>query len=152
MAKTVSASFLFSGNGQFFQGHGEQENEMLLYTSIGPHTTIREAIDGWLEDFNGRGDYPETFDGIEEDEVRTGLIEMLSPDGRKEYEDKNAGPSQDLTRYIEIEMKECPECNGDADGCDTCDGTGEVEDEDADYDLQAIVLITVEGDEEDSDA
>lgn len=145
--KTVSARLLYSGNNQYFQGHAEQENEIIISTLFGPRSTAKDIISGLLDDFNGNCSNPEAFDGTTDEDVERALAEAIDGDAMKS-----------ILKYVEVAKKRCPKCDkagevqsedgGDTIDCDRCDGTGEIEDEEFDYDLHTIVLLSVDEDED----
>lgn len=122
MARTVSASFLFDGDIQYWGGDGDRwdDNKGCLFAHYGPETTLKDLVESWVDDSqNGDLDEKEAWNDVSSDEIRAALVEMLSPEGKKEYSNPKAG-SCEFAQEL--------------------DGNG-------DYDVVAIVLVTVEMEE-----
>lgn len=89
-ATKVSAQYLYAGYADYFGGHGCADDaghsEHLLYAYYGGETTLRDIIDQLVEDsYNGSAS--DTLpDDLSDDAVRTDLLDMLSDEGRADYE------------------------------------------------------------------
>ena len=116
--RTVSATFLYSGMPDYWHGDGDRwdENKGCLFAYYGPTTTLREMVDEWVDDSrNGDLDDKAAWSDVSDDEIRAALIEMLSPQGRKEYDDETAGPCEFARAYADANGIEGDD-DGDSDG------------------------------------
>jgi hypothetical protein len=86
----LSATFLYSGMGDFWSGDGDRwdKNKGCLFASYDPDTTLKDLIESWVNDYTSGGDCDdkEVFERVSEDQVRQALIDMLSPEGKEHYE------------------------------------------------------------------
>ena len=84
---TLSASFEYSGMSDYWGGNGRRwdDNAGCLFTSYSHDTTLRDIIDGLVDDFNAGGDCDDMDDSVTGEDVRAALIEMLSDQGRADY-------------------------------------------------------------------
>ena len=83
---TVSVSYLYSGFIDYFSGHGEADNEAMLYASYGPETTLRDLVDEFVSDYHSGQSGELAPEDVTSDMVRDAIIDALSDDGRKTYE------------------------------------------------------------------
>lgn len=142
MAK-LNVSFEYSGFADYWSGNGRRwdDNAGCLFAYYGPRTTMRELVDQHIEDFNSGGDTveKEAFDQFSDEDVRAAILDMLTTEGRQDY-DNNA--------ICEFALELAKE-NG-------IDPEAE-EDEEAERDLLGdespvvILLIEVEEDEDDEE-
>lgn len=83
----VTAEYLYNGFGDYWHGYATEEGrEALLFTYYGPETTLKEVIEGLVEDSWMGADSERIPEGITEDDVRTALLDMLTPEGRIDYD------------------------------------------------------------------
>jgi hypothetical protein len=119
---TLEALFLFSGMVDYWGGDGERwdDDKGCLFAPYDHTTTVRDMIDAWVADFEGGGDCDSMPEWITALDVREALLNMLSPQGVKDYH--------------EGALAEC------AENCEPC------EEEDCDCELpQAIILLRYVG-------
>jgi hypothetical protein len=131
----ITTQYLYSGMGDYFGGYGCKANEALLYAFYGHRTTLRDIIEGWVEDsWSGAAceDIPES---VSEEDVRKALLEMLTDAGRADY-DSNA--IAECAAMIETPC--CPDCGAlvDDEHYDSCDEAGVVY---GDYESPICVVI-----------
>ncbi len=86
----LKATFLYAGYSDYFSGYScdddDYHSEHLLYAFYGHCTRLRDIIDELVED-SYSGPASETLpEDCTEDEVRTALLDMLSNDGRIDYD------------------------------------------------------------------
>lgn len=107
----LNASYLYAGYSDYFSGYGcaddADHSEHLLYAHYGRGSTLRSIIDQLVEDsWNGPGG--ETLpDDITQDVVRAALLDMLSSNGRADYD---SGAIAECSAAIEA-FDECPNCD-----------------------------------------
>jgi hypothetical protein len=84
----IKATFLFSGMGDYWGGDSDrwEDSNGCLFSHYDGRTTLREIIDGAVNDFCAGGDCDSLHADITEDHVRAALLEMLSYEGRADYE------------------------------------------------------------------
>lgn len=83
-APNLMARFLFSGSIGFFDGHtcasDEDHSEYLLYANFDGESSLRDIVDQLVDD-------DETLpEDITDSDVRAALLDMLTVDGRADYE------------------------------------------------------------------
>jgi len=83
----LTATYLYAGMGDYWGGDSDRwdDNAGCLFSSYGRTTTLRDIIDGWVEDFWQGGDCESMPLDISEDDVREALLKMLTPAGRADY-------------------------------------------------------------------
>jgi hypothetical protein len=107
----VTASFEYNGLPDYWGGNGRRwdDNAGCIFAYYGAHTTLREIIDGAVDDFNAGGDcdsFPEDVDG---EMVREALLDCLTSQGRADYE--NGAISEFAVDYAAVnEFDTCREC------------------------------------------
>ncbi len=84
----VSALFLYSGYGDYWSGDGErwEDNKGCLFFNYNHTTTLPELIEGWMEDMLQGGDLDSMTFEIEDSQIKQALIDMLSDEGKAEYD------------------------------------------------------------------
>ena len=85
---TLSATYLFSGMSDYWGGDGDRwdDNKGCLFAYYSTDTTLRDVIDGLVDDFCAGGDCDSMPEDITEDDVRAALVDMLTEQGRDDYE------------------------------------------------------------------
>lgn len=93
-AATVTASFLYSGVGDFWVGNGRRwdDDAGCVFASYGPGTTCGEIVDQWVDDFNSGGDFvgKDAFNEVSDAELRSelqGLFRNWETDKDKPFDD-----------------------------------------------------------------
>ena len=118
----LTASFLYSGYSDYFQGHGCKDSEYLLYAYYGRNTSLRDSIEQLVDDSWSGPAGEELPEDVTMDDVREALGEMLSEQGREDYvSGALAECSKDFADANRL--TECPECNSgdlDIDKCLDC--------------------------------
>lgn len=95
----VTASYLYSGMSDYFDGHGCDDNQALLYAYYGRDTTLHNIVDEWVHD-SWLGAAGEVIPvEVTSDDVRAALLDMLSDVGRADYE--NGTLSEQAEEYCE---------------------------------------------------
>lgn len=114
----LTASYLYAGLSDYFQGYGCADNEHLLYTHYGRNTTLAEIIDQLVDD--SWADNPDSYiwTGVSDNDILNALLGM--PGGvRAKYESGAiAECSANMGRltkcpYCNVELgweEDCPEC------------------------------------------
>jgi hypothetical protein len=84
----ITASYLYSGMVDYWGGDGRRwDNDAgCLFASYGPGTTVRDLVDQWVDDFNMGGDCDSLPEDIGDADIRDALLEMLTPEGRADYD------------------------------------------------------------------
>lgn len=129
----LTASYLYSGYSDYFSGHGcdhnDEHSEHLLYAYYGRHTTLRDIIDQLVDDGWSGLAGEELPEEVTDSDVREALLNMLSDEGRVDYEyNVLAECSANMDR-----LTECPDCKVELDGdthYDCCPECGEWFDQD----------------------
>jgi len=113
----LTASYLYAGYADYFQGYGcvnnDEHVECLLYAYYGRHTTLHDIIDQLVED-SWSGSADELPEEITNDDVRSALLAMLNDQGRADYE---SGALAECSSNVDP-LTECPDCNAEFDDAD----------------------------------
>jgi hypothetical protein len=138
-----AATFEFSGFGDYWGGNGRRwdDDAGCLFSFYGPKTTMRELVEGWIDDANLGGDLDRKvpFADMTNADLREALFNMLSEEGQKAYhEGDKAGPCEIAAFYAECnegeDLDDCESpvaivllqavCEHDEilSKCDTCNG------------------------------
>jgi hypothetical protein len=82
----VTAEFLYAGLPDYWQGNGDRwdDDKGCLFAYYGAGTTVRDIIDGAVDDFLSGGDC-DTLSDISCDTIREALLACLSDEGRADY-------------------------------------------------------------------
>jgi hypothetical protein len=127
----LKATFLYSGMVDYWHGNGDRWNDSAgcLFSHYGPDTTLRDLVDGWVDDFMGGGDCDTLPESVGDSDIRAALLAMLNDRGRADYD------SGALSEFA-IDF---------ADANDLVAGEALDDDEDYGDSPVAIVLIEYEG-------
>jgi len=121
----LTASFLYAGFSDYYQGHGcadnDEHSEYLLYAHYGCGTKLRGIIDDLVDDSWSGSAGEELPEEVTVHDVRAALLDMLSDSGRADYESGAiAECAADMERLIncpkcdtelgEDDYVDCPEC------------------------------------------
>ncbi len=105
----LSASIVYVGNSDYWYGYTEtnceEYSEHLLYAFYGRDTSLRDIVDGLVED-SWTGSTSESLpEDVTQDDVRRALLDdMLNDQGRANYENGAiANCSADWTEDTDIE-------------------------------------------------
>lgn len=84
----VTASFEFNGMPDYWGGNGARwdDNKGCVFSYYGAHTTLREIIDGAVDDFFSGGDCDSFPEDVSCEMVREALLDCLTSQGRADYE------------------------------------------------------------------
>ena len=148
----VKASYLFSGFGDYFCGHGCDANQALLYAFYGPRSTLRDVIDSAVDDAGCMSyDIPED---ITDDMIRDAIVnDVLNDRGRADYE--CGALSEWAENYAEINgydvCRECGERVGEPHDPDCAFLAQWIEEGEIDDDSKADVVVEEDDCKEDDD-
>ncbi|MHC4301007.1 MAG: hypothetical protein ACYS7Y_27345 [Planctomycetota bacterium] len=84
----ITATFEFSGMVDYWGGDGRRwdDNAGCLFTSYSTDTTLRDIVDGWVNDFCAGGDCDTLPEDVTESDVRAAILDMFTEQGRADYE------------------------------------------------------------------
>lgn len=83
----VTASYVFSGLGDYFGGWGtEQGKSCLLYAHYDHCSTLRDIVDCAVDEFSMGYGSEELPEDVTEDDVRAAILDCLTDGGRADYE------------------------------------------------------------------
>jgi hypothetical protein len=82
----VTAEFLYAGLPDYWGGNGDRwdDDKGCLFAYYGDGTTVRDIVDGAVDDYLSGGDC-DTLPDIGCDTIREALLACLTDDGRKDY-------------------------------------------------------------------
>ena len=112
---TVKARFLFSGMVDYWPGNGRRwdSDAGCLFTSYGTGTTMRQLVDGWVDDYVSGGDCDSAgFEDVTEDDIRAAIVAILCAPADREYEESADSPCGLAKDYADAN----PSCDDDDDG------------------------------------
>jgi len=110
----LTATFEYHGFADYWSGNGRRwdDNAGCLFAYYGPHTTVRDIINGLVCDFENGGDCESFPADISSEDVRSALLATLTDEGRKDYESEAlceyAAEYADVNGTDEGEMDESP--------------------------------------------
>jgi hypothetical protein len=83
----VTAEFLYAGLPDFWGGNSDRwdEDKGCVFAYYGKGTTVRDIIDGAVDDFLGGGDCDSLPDEVTDNDVRAALLASLTNEGRADY-------------------------------------------------------------------
>jgi hypothetical protein len=83
----MSATLIYSGMIDYWGGDGRRwdDDAGCLFAHYGPATTVRDIVDELCDDFCVGGDCDSFPEHIGDDEIRATLLDMLSAQGRRDY-------------------------------------------------------------------
>lgn len=87
MAK-LTATFLYSGFPDYWRGDSDRwdDDKGCLFSYYDHRTTLKDLIDGWVDDFCAGGDCDSMDEDITDSDVRAALLDMLTDEGRRDYD------------------------------------------------------------------
>ncbi len=143
----LTASFLYSGYSDYFQGHSctdnDERSEHLLYAYYGRGTTLRDIVDQLVDD-----SYGDLEGEVTDSDVRAAIMAgVLNDEGRTDYESGAlAECSKDFADANRL--LECPECGhqlhiADDDECAVC-GYEFNDDDYEDYDESPVFIVLLD--------
>ena len=108
----IIASFLYAGLPDYWQGNSKRwyNNNGCLFAPYGGKTTLREIIDGAVDDFEqGGGDCDSLGPKVTSADIRGALLAMLNNAGRVDYD--NGGIADCAVDHSEANnLNACLEC------------------------------------------
>jgi hypothetical protein len=135
----VTAEFLYAGLPDYWQGNGDRwdDDKGCLFAYYGAGTTVRDIIDGAVDDFLAGGDCDTLPEDVTDTNIREALLACLTDEGRADYHsgavsefaldyadtnnlnkcrgcDTSVGEMHDADCPHRITFEDCPEY----DGCD----------------------------------
>jgi hypothetical protein len=114
----LTATFLYNGLPDYWGGDGDRwdDNKGCVFAFYGAGTTLRDIIDGAVDDFNSGGDCDTMPEEVTSEDVRKALLDCLSPAGRADYD--SGAVSEFAAEYASINgygvCRECGEAVDDA--------------------------------------
>jgi hypothetical protein len=107
----VTASFEYAGFSDYWGGNGDRwdDNKGCVFSYYGAGTTLREIIDGAVDDFCAGGDCDSFPEDVDSEMVREALLDCLTDTGRAGYE--SGAVSEFAQGYAnDNEFNVCREC------------------------------------------
>lgn len=152
MGIKVSVTHEYSGLSDYWGGNGRRwdDDAGCLFAYYGATTTLRECVDGWVNDFSGGGDCDAFHEDVTEEDIRAAILDSLTSQGRADYD--SGALAEVAVEYAAVNgLEECPYCGFDHTECndeDGCDGRigdidGLIEDRE-DFNESPIWVILVE--------
>ena len=119
----LSASFMFSGMGDYWSGHGGRgERGGCAFAYYGKDTTLADLVDQWVEDsWCNDCDFAGIPESVSSDDIREAILESFTDAGRADYE--SGAICEFAEEYASVnDLNCCKECKaylGEAheDGC-----------------------------------
>ena len=107
----VTAEFLYAGLPDYWGGNGDRwdDDKGCVFAYYGKGITVRNIIDGAVDDFLGGGDCDSLPDEVTDNDVRAALLASLTDIGRADY--ANDTVSDFATDYADANgLDRCRDC------------------------------------------
>jgi hypothetical protein len=84
----ITVTHEFSGMGDYWGGNGRRwdDNAGCLFASYDGNTSVRDLVDGWVNDFCAGGDCDSLPEDVTDSDVRDAILAALSSTGRAAYD------------------------------------------------------------------
>ena len=143
----IVASFEYAGMSDYWGGNGRRwdGDAGCVFAYYGRDTTLRELIDSAAEDFTMNGDFEDpVWDGFDSDDVRAALLDCLSKQGRKDYDNNVISEfSADYVAHSDWECRDCGARVGDShlSDCARLEEMADCGDIDDNFEVEVAVTI-----------
>jgi hypothetical protein len=84
----LTATYIYDGLPDYWGGNGDRwnDNAGCVFAYYGPFTTLRDIVDGAVDDFCAGGDCDTMPEEVTEEMVRAALLDCLTDAGRADYD------------------------------------------------------------------